>query len=299
MIWSATSDGASQSPYEQALALQKRAGSLEAESKAIKAEADALVAALKPKEEPAKEQTTWAPASSTQVPNAQASVCVTHKPEIHADNTAFNAYVPTDSELSAFHTAAASFSPLSKYVDGRAGLSSPSTDDLIQWGACKWGIPTDWLRADYVVESGWHHLDCGARGKACDATGGPAGTGVAGSGFGDCGSGVGPSAATNAPGCSGTYTSVGISQVKEQSCCHPGTYPLAYKSTAFNVDYMASIVRYYFDGLCGWCSYAYRGQEWPSIGAWFSPGSNSTGAVDYQKKVQAALAAKPWLQPGF
>ena len=39
------------------------------------------------------------------------------------------------------------FNPYYRYVDGRDGLLRPSTDDLIQWAAHKWGIPENWLRA--------------------------------------------------------------------------------------------------------------------------------------------------------
>ena len=33
------------------------------------------------------------------------------------------------------------FNPYLQYVDGRDGMTDPSTDDLIQWAAHKWGIP--------------------------------------------------------------------------------------------------------------------------------------------------------------
>lgn len=286
-------------PYEQAQALNTQLGVIEGEVRTAHAKAGALEAALKPKEEPTgKEQTTWAPASATQVPlsDTAAAGAVIHTAETRPDNAPFNTYVPTDAELAAFHSASSSFSPLSKYVDGRDGLTNPSTDDLIQWAAAKWGIPVNWLRSEYVIESNSHQLDCTSSSHACEPSGGPAGTAVGGRGFGDCAaSGEGPAAAVHAPGCaSGVYTSVGITQVKEQSCCHPGTFPLAWKSTAFNVDYQASILRYYFDGLATWTSFNYKGQEWASIGAWFSPGSNDAGAQNYQHEVQGVLARRGW-----
>ncbi len=69
------------------------------------------------------------------------------------------------------------------------------------------------------------------------------------------------------------YQSLGIMQVKwTPEGLHPGTEPLRWKSTAFNADYWGSVVRYYYDGLCYWCSPDYTpGQEWASIGAWYSP----------------------------
>jgi hypothetical protein len=80
-----------------------------------------------------------------------------------------------------------------------------------------------------------------------------------------------------------------------------GTEPLRWKSTAFNVDFQGATIRYYFDGLCSWCTSGYSsGQEWNSIGAWFSPypWSNS-GAQAYVRAVQGYLAAKPWLSAAF
>ncbi len=101
---------------------------------------------------------------------------------------------------------------------------------------------------------------------------------------------------------------MGITQIKwEQDLIGPGTEPLRWKSTAFNVDYQAAQVRYYFDGDCAWCAYegGYKaGDEWNSIGAWFFPGGagypwGNSYQEEYIGWVKEALAAKPWRQPGF
>jgi len=44
---------------------------------------------------------------------------------------------------------------------GRSTLAHPSTDDLIQWTAHKWGIPEDVVRAQMAVESWWRQSDMG------------------------------------------------------------------------------------------------------------------------------------------
>ena len=87
---------------------------------------------------------------------------MTRRPEVRTDNAAANAYVPSDSELAAFHAARDSygeaesyFNPLRRYVTGRSTMSHPSTDDLIQWAAHKWGIPENIVRAQMAVESWW------------------------------------------------------------------------------------------------------------------------------------------------
>src|SRR3954468_24158079 len=116
---------------------------------------------------------TARPSTFTPLPDAGAAARVTHQPEIRPDNARpftvagvrygpATTYVPTDAELQAFRRARTSlgqpvvdFNPYLRFVDGRDGLSAPSTDDLIQWSAQKWGIPEDWLRAEFVQESQW------------------------------------------------------------------------------------------------------------------------------------------------
>ena len=79
-----------------------------------------------------------------------------------------------------------------------------------------------------------------------------------------------------------------------------GTEPLRWKSTAFNVDYWASVVRYYFDGLCDWCASGYTpGQEWNSIGAWYNPTPWGSASSTYQAHVQDKVAQLPWALPAF
>lgn len=103
-----------------------------------------------------------------------AAALVTPEPETRPDNAkahtlngvahaATNLYVPTNTQLAKFRSAKTSLGepvlqldPYLRYVDGRDGLHDPTTDELIQWGAHKWGIPENWLRAEYVLESYWN-----------------------------------------------------------------------------------------------------------------------------------------------
>lgn len=149
------------------------------------------------------------------------------------------------------------------------GNYAGTTDQILRWGACKWGFDEDTVRAQAVVESWWNQ-----------------------STLGDCGGTT--QAQTN--GCA----SVGILQVKGADIppTHPGTWPAAWNSTAFNVDYTLAIRRLCYEGKETWlhdknASYA-AGDMWGCIGRWYSGGWHDAGANQYIQKVQSALAAKTW-----
>ncbi len=105
----------------------------------------------------------WVACSSSFAPlsDAQAAAMVVWAAENRPGNTAANQYWPSGAEISAFRygetdsygRTAVQLNPYSAYVTG--GYSG-TTDQIIQWGAAKWGIPADWLRAEYVRESRWH-----------------------------------------------------------------------------------------------------------------------------------------------
>jgi hypothetical protein len=128
-----------------------------------------------------------------------------------------------------------------------------TTDEIIQWAACKWGLDADTVRAQAMPESHWlqSHL-------------------------GDCRPGQLTQPETG--GCA----SVGIMQVKGADVppTNAHTYPYALVSTAFNVDYALAVRRACFEGRLTWLNspnvqiengrpYA-GGDEWGCIGFWFS-----------------------------
>jgi hypothetical protein len=232
---------------------------------------------------PSGAQGAWTAPGTLPASDSQAAALVTHQPETRSDNVAANNYVPSDAELSAFHSVGDSDNPLNRYVDGRDGLPNPSTDDLIQWAAHKWGIPEDWIRAEAVDESHWHQ-----------------------SAAGDCTSvssqdyALYPAQASC--GTDRVNQSMGLLQIRwTPEGLHAGSEPLRWKSTAFNLDYYAAGIRYYYDGDCSWCGAGYSaGQQWPSIGAWYSPKPwYNSGAQAYVQRVQTILADRTWAQPGF
>jgi len=237
-------------------------------------------------------RTTWTAVGTPPLSGANAAALVMHRPEQRPENVEANEYVPTAAELQAFHIAVNPYgqtadqaNPLNEYVDGLDGMSSPSTDDLIQWAAHKWGIPEDWLRAQYVQESWWYQSALGDRASVANTW-----------------YGLYPPLA-QILGTSEVYESMGIAQVRwrPDNSLGIGTEPLRWKSTAFNVDFQAATVRFYYDGYCNWCTSGYSsGQQWDSIGAWFEPYPwNNSGQQSYIDSVQNILSERTWEQAGF
>ncbi|MFL5828989.1 MAG: hypothetical protein ACJ76X_03655 [Solirubrobacteraceae bacterium] len=232
-------------------------------------------------------QAGWVAPGTTPLSDAQAAGLVTHEPETRPANANANRYVPTDAQLQAFHSAtrsdgtlADSANTLRKYVTGRPGLSNPSTDDLIQWTAHKWGIPEDWIRAQMVIESSWNQTALGDRSVIVTnwASLYPGQAHISGS--------------------ADVYQSMGLPQIRwaPDGSQSPGTEPLRWQSTAFALDYLGAQLRWYYDGDCSWCGTGYSsGQQWNSIGAWYEPYPWNNGQQQaYIRKVQAALATRRW-----
>ena len=162
------------------------------------------------------------------------------------------------------------------YADRVTGNFRATTDEIIQWAACKWGFDADVVRAVAAQESSWDQT------KAGDVT-------------------------TDRTRCQPGYTapcpeSFGLLQIKARF--HPGTFPWSRDSTAFNLDYALMSRRVCFEG---WVTYLSRdpaagygpGKEWGCVGFHFSGDWLSEGARRYIERVHLKLDAKPWLERGF
>jgi hypothetical protein len=233
-------------------------------------------------------QTTWAPVGSLPLSDSQAAALVTPEPEVRPGNAAANDFVPTSAQLAEFYQSTPGFlnDPLRQYVTGQPGIPNPSTDDLIQWAAHKWGIPENWIRAEMVVESDWNQ---GMRGDL---------TNVVPSWYG-----LYPQQ-SQVPSSSNVYQSLGVMQVRwlgDNTGVGAGTEPLRWESTAFNLDFYASTVRWLYDGYTAnlpWIPNIYKGSTWNSIGGWYGGGGNAA-AQKYVAQVQRVLGQSTWTQPGF
>jgi chitodextrinase len=238
----------------------------------------------------------WVPSSGSNfapLSDQQAAANVIPAPETVAANAQANNTTPTSAQLQSFYGTSdlwgrnvVAVNPYFRYVTGHY---TGTTDEIIQWTAWKWGIPEDWLRAQYVQESLWKQAALGDL-----AT-------VTASQYSQY-----PSQA-RVPGTLSVYQSMGISQVKwtPDGRVGAGTEPMRWQSTAFNADYEAATIRFYFDDpgalRSAWGDPSYNaGNAWDSLGGWFSsyPWLNP-GQLRYITLVQARLAARTWTLPGF
>lgn len=205
--------------------------------------------------------------------------------EPRPDNTTFNRHIPTQEQI-------ALLTPWDETigVDPKAnnlllqitGNFTGTTNEILQWAACKWGIDENIVRAEVVVESDWHQNHMGD--YATDKNYCPPGT-------------------WDGKGC---YQSYGLLQLKYYY--FQSSWPMSRDDTAFNIEYVLGVIRTCFEGwttylnertpLPGYSRYQ-RGDIWGCLGRWFSGGWYDQGAVDYIQKVKAAFAKKDWLQAGF
>ena len=218
--------------------------------------------------------------------------------EPRPDNALFNHTVPTPDQLKQIQ--------VPKYINARGhatlhavtGQFTGTTDEILQWGAYKWGFDPDLVRANAVDESYWHqHL------------------------IGDIGNGV----------------SLGILQIKSRyhgsTCPQSPHFPtavdptsvhsiqqylagepscLAYNSTAFAVDYRLAYLRacmnksitylFKYEPVAGHSRYAdANGEEllWGCVGSWYSGYFWDNDSIDYIQRILDFYAQKPWLKARF
>jgi len=155
------------------------------------------------------------------------------------------------------------------------GQFTGTTDEIIQFEACKWGWSDNLVRAQAVVESDWHQSNLGD---------------YESTGSGHC---VPDGFATSSRGCP---TSFGIIQVKWYF--HPvapaaSSYPYIRTSTAFNLDLQLAEMRGCYDGMSTYLGNT-RGDQMGCLGSWYSGDWRDPGALAYVQRVQTALKHKDW-----
>ena len=155
-----------------------------------------------------------------------------------------------------------------KYVPRIDGQFTGSTDEIIAWGACKWGIDANIVRAMAVSETFWRQPFEG------DPEDDPA-------------------------VCVGGYTrpcptSFGLLQLKHTT--RPGSWPGSRDHTAFNVDYSLAVLRGCYEGYVTYLGDGYAaGDLWGCVGWHYSGEWLSPAALQYIDTTQQHYQQREWL----
>jgi autotransporter family porin len=154
-----------------------------------------------------------------------------------------------------------------RYVSRVDGHFTGTTGEILQWGACKWGLDLTVLRAAAYQESDWKQSTTG------DESDDPA----------DCAGG------DRAP----CPTSFGILQLKHLDL--PGSLPWSRTSTAFNVDYYGARIRGCFEGAVTYLGGDYGpGDLYSCVGYHWSGMWKDAGALNYITRVRNYVRRQPW-----
>jgi len=215
-------------------------------------------------------------ATSLPLSDAKAAALVQYNPnfEPRPANAEANNTMPTSSELADYQSSGAldSLTAAGNALILQAdGQFTGTTDEILQWGAYKWGFDPNVVRAIAVNESDWEQ---GAEG--------------------DIGNG----------------TSWGILQIKQsdfpatypmssESTAFNVDFKLAYQRACVQGDIPYLSERVPLDGHNAYPSADASEQLWGCVGSWYSGGWYDQDAIDYIGQVQAILAQQPWLAPGF
>ena len=179
---------------------------------------------------------------------------------------------------------ATTWGPWSGEFPRATGNFTGSTDDIIQWAACKWGFDENTLRAQVAKESYWTQTNLG------DWTTNP--------------NNCPPGHPIGADGRAGQCPeSVGLMQVRTPY--FRDSIEGSLKSSAYNLDIALSVWRRCYEGGETWLNDVERGRQygpgdaWGCIGRWFSGRWYTQPSTDYIAAVQDYLNRQIWTDPGF
>jgi hypothetical protein len=141
------------------------------------------------------------------------------------------------------------------------GHFSGSTDQILEWAACKWGWNANFAKAEAVRESSWHQSEVGDTGHSF---------------------GILQVRASRA-GSAGTANDAW------------GGWPWTARATAVNADAQMAYLRACYDGKLSYLGNGYHaGDAWGCIGSWFSGHWRDAAARGYISRVQAVLSSQGW-----
>jgi autotransporter family porin len=170
---------------------------------------------------------------------------------------------------------------LAPRIDGRF---TGTTEEILRWAACKWGVDEDLVKAQAAIESWWRQ-----------DTKGDFGTDPA-----RCPPGHGLGVDGQAGKCPESY---GILQNRYPYMT--SAFPGAVDSTAMSADLAYGIWRMCFEGYETWLNTVERGSEyrqgdaWGCVGRWFSGRWHTEAGEQYVVRVRDYLRERIWEQPDF
>ncbi len=215
--------------------------------------------------------------------DAECAAAVKARPENKRGNATYNATrgnQGVSSSLFAGDDPRAS-TDIAVRVDGNF---TGTTDEILQWAACKWGINEDIVRAQAAVESWWRQSTKGD--WTTDAS--------------RCAPGHGIGVDGTAGQCPESFGILQNRYPYEQSA-----WPGIYTSTAFNADTTYGIWRACYEGYETWLNtvdkgstYA-AGDAWGCVGRWYAGRWHTSAAETYITKVKDYLNQRIWETAGF
>jgi autotransporter family porin len=223
------------------------------------------------------------PPGSALPSDAACAAAVRSKPENKGVNKTYNATKGNQHLAADFFGGAdpRANTEIAVRVDGNF---TGTTDEILQWAACKWGIDEDLVRAQAVIESWWHQDVKGDWGT--DASRCPPGHGLGQDGK---------------PGqCPESWGLLQNRYPYEQS-----GWPGFGNSSAFNADIAYAIWRACFEGYQWWLNDVPHGQTyaagdaWGCVGAWYTGRWHIPEAETYISNVKNTLNSRTWETPNF
>lgn len=222
------------------------------------------------------------PPGSTLPDDATCASLVRHMPENKKVNLAFNAALGNQHLSPMFFNNSNDPRANQLIVPRVDGNFTGTTDEILQWAACKWGIDEDIVRGQAVQESWWRQTTLGD--WSSDPLQCAPGHGL---GFDD--------SKNHAGACPGSW---GILQVRW--FYYQSAWPGEMTSTAFNVDTAYAVWRACFEGYELWLTNGYKaGDAWGCVGRWFAGSWHTGGAEGYITMVQSNIAKRIWETPNF
>lgn len=222
---------------------------------------------------------TTLPPGSKLPSDAECAAQVKRRPENKGVNQAYNATPGKQKLASDFFPAADDPRANTEIAPRVTGNFIGTTDEILQWVACKWGVDEDMVRAQAAIESWWRQDVKG------DWTGNAS----------ECAPGHGLGVDGRPGQCPGSW---GILQ--NRYAIEKSSWPGIENSTAFNADTAYAIWRACYEGYEWWLNHVERGWDYGAgdaygcMGRWFSGRWHTPAAEGYIARVKDYLNQRIW-----